>query len=225
MCTWKKKNWPFCSILLNKQLLATYCYGCLTFIVKQIQICYCQHHKKWKSRLLNLCICFPDGTCESLDDWLLSGSYYHFIICLLFSLAAGNMRHLIVEACISRNLLDTSAYFWPGYVSDQINQFPSRIPSQVPGWSSFMQGAPLRPVMINSMVSAPASRYTRDFFLLLYYNLLWILICLTYSICYLCSFFFYILWYAVNFMHLLNVCEWWDRDTKFPKVYRASLFG
>ncbi|XP_048497254.1 mediator of RNA polymerase II transcription subunit 33A isoform X3 [Beta vulgaris subsp. vulgaris] len=70
---------------------------------------------------------------------------------------SGNMRHLIVEACISRNLLDTSAYFWPGYVSDQINQFPSRIPSQVPGWSSFMQGAPLRPVMINSMVSAPAS--------------------------------------------------------------------
>ncbi|KAF7852282.1 hypothetical protein BT93_L4576 [Corymbia citriodora subsp. variegata] len=28
----------------------------------------------------------------------------------------GNMRHLIVEACIARRLMDTSAYFWPGYV-------------------------------------------------------------------------------------------------------------
>ncbi|KNA04417.1 hypothetical protein SOVF_199670 isoform A [Spinacia oleracea] len=69
----------------------------------------------------------------------------------------GNMRHLIIEACIARNLLDTSAYFWPGYVNGQINQFPSRIPSQVPGWSSLVQGVSLRPVMINSMVAAPAS--------------------------------------------------------------------
>lgn len=81
------------------------------------------------------------------------------MICLLFLLAAGNMRHLIIEACIARNLLDTSAYFWPGYVNGQINQFPSRIPSQVPGWSSLVQGVSLRPVMINSMVAAPASRY------------------------------------------------------------------
>ncbi|XP_057546589.1 mediator of RNA polymerase II transcription subunit 33A-like [Amaranthus tricolor] len=70
---------------------------------------------------------------------------------------SGNMRHLIIEACIARNLLDTSAYYWPGYVNGQINQFPSRVPSQVPGWSSFMQGAPLSPVMINSMVATPAS--------------------------------------------------------------------
>lgn len=76
---------------------------------------------------------------------------------------SGNMRHLIVEACIARNLLDTSAYFWPGYVNGRINQFPTRIPSQVPGWSSFMQGAPLRPVMINSMVASPASRYAQTY--------------------------------------------------------------
>ncbi|XP_021752651.1 mediator of RNA polymerase II transcription subunit 33A-like isoform X2 [Chenopodium quinoa] len=87
-----------------------------------------------------------------------SGGYFECInVDDLPTNCAGNMRHLIVEACIARNLLDTSAYFWPGYVNGQINQFPSRIPSQVPGWSSFMQGASLRPVMINSMVVAPAS--------------------------------------------------------------------
>lgn len=82
------------------------------------------------------------------------------ILPVLIFVSAGNMRHLIIEACIARNLLDTSAYYWPGYVNGQINQFPSRVPSQVPGWSSFMQGAPLSPVMINSMVATPASRYT-----------------------------------------------------------------
>ncbi|KAJ1442554.1 putative mediator of RNA polymerase II transcription subunit [Sesbania bispinosa] len=28
---------------------------------------------------------------------------------------SGNLWHLIIEACIARHLLDTSAYFWPGY--------------------------------------------------------------------------------------------------------------
>jgi hypothetical protein len=72
---------------------------------------------------------------------------------------AGNMRHLIVEACIARNLLDTSAYFWPGYVNRNINQIPQCVPAEVPGWSSLMQGASLTPVMINALVSRPASRY------------------------------------------------------------------
>ncbi|KAA8548575.1 hypothetical protein F0562_000158 [Nyssa sinensis] len=70
---------------------------------------------------------------------------------------SGNMRHLIVEACIARNLLDTSAYFWPGYVNGHINPIPHSVPAQVPGWSSFMKGAPLTPGMINALVSAPAS--------------------------------------------------------------------
>lgn len=26
---------------------------------------------------------------------------------------AGNIRHLIIEACIARNLMDTSSYLWP----------------------------------------------------------------------------------------------------------------
>jgi hypothetical protein len=73
--------------------------------------------------------------------------------------SAGNMHHLIVEACIARNLLDTSAYFWPGYVNGNISHIPHSVPAGVPGWSSLMQGAPLTPVMINALVSRPASRY------------------------------------------------------------------
>ncbi|KAJ9154385.1 hypothetical protein P3X46_027727 [Hevea brasiliensis] len=70
---------------------------------------------------------------------------------------SGNMRHLIVEACIARNLLDTSSYFWPGYVNGSISQIPHSVPAQVPGWSSFMKGALLTPVMISALVSSPAS--------------------------------------------------------------------
>ncbi|XP_027364485.1 mediator of RNA polymerase II transcription subunit 33A isoform X3 [Abrus precatorius] len=70
---------------------------------------------------------------------------------------SGNLRHLIVEACIARNLLDTSAYLWPGYVNGRINQLPQCMPAQVPGWSSFMKGAPLTSVMINALVSSPAT--------------------------------------------------------------------
>ncbi|KAF8387992.1 hypothetical protein HHK36_026658 [Tetracentron sinense] len=70
---------------------------------------------------------------------------------------SGNMRHLIVEACIARNLLDTSAYFWPGYVNGCINQIPHSVPGQVPSWSSLMKGAPLTPSITNALASAPAS--------------------------------------------------------------------
>lgn len=77
--------------------------------------------------------------------------------------AAGNMHHLIVEACIARNLVDTSAYFWPGYVNGHIKQIPHTLPVQVSSWSSFMKGAPLTPIMIKALVSAPASRYTCSF--------------------------------------------------------------
>ncbi|TYK30073.1 mediator of RNA polymerase II transcription subunit 33A-like isoform X2 [Cucumis melo var. makuwa] len=72
---------------------------------------------------------------------------------------AGNMRHLIVEACISRNLLDTSAYFWPGYVNALSSQVPRSASNQVVGWSSFMKGSPLTPSMVNALVATPASRF------------------------------------------------------------------
>ncbi|XP_047333789.1 mediator of RNA polymerase II transcription subunit 33A [Impatiens glandulifera] len=70
---------------------------------------------------------------------------------------SGTMHHLIVEACIARNLLDTSAYFWPGYVNGCISQLPHNLPIQASAWSSFMKGAPLTPIMTNALVSAPAS--------------------------------------------------------------------
>ncbi|VVA14021.1 PREDICTED: mediator of RNA polymerase II [Prunus dulcis] len=73
----------------------------------------------------------------------------------------GNLRHLIVEACIARNLLDTSAYFWPGYVSARSSQVlrnvPGQVPGQVPGWSSIMKGSPLTPSLVNALVATPAS--------------------------------------------------------------------
>ncbi|PON52861.1 Mediator of RNA polymerase II transcription subunit [Trema orientale] len=69
----------------------------------------------------------------------------------------GNMRHLIVEACIARNLLDTTAYFWPGYVHACSNQLSRNIPSQVTGWSSLMKGSPLTPALVNALIATPAS--------------------------------------------------------------------
>lgn len=73
--------------------------------------------------------------------------------------AAGNLWHLIVEACIARNLVDTSAYFWPGYVNVRSNQIPRSIPGQIPGWSSLMKGSPLTPPLVNVLVATPAPRY------------------------------------------------------------------
>ncbi|XVF21819.1 hypothetical protein REPUB_Repub12eG0122700 [Reevesia pubescens] len=69
---------------------------------------------------------------------------------------SGNMRHLIVEACIARNLLDTSAYAWPSYVNARVN-IPCSVPSQVPGWSSLMKGSPLNPTLINALIATPAT--------------------------------------------------------------------
>ncbi|XP_012092293.1 mediator of RNA polymerase II transcription subunit 33B isoform X2 [Jatropha curcas] len=70
---------------------------------------------------------------------------------------SGNMRHLIVEACIARFLLDTSAYVWPGYVNAHSNQIPRGVLGQMPGWSALMKGSPLTPSMINTLVATPAS--------------------------------------------------------------------
>ncbi|KAI3711880.1 hypothetical protein L1987_70429 [Smallanthus sonchifolius] len=70
---------------------------------------------------------------------------------------SGKLHHLIVETCIARNLLDTSSYFWPGYVTGGINQIPHGVPAQAPGWSTFMKGATLTPAMMNALVSEPAS--------------------------------------------------------------------
>lgn len=85
--------------------------------------------------------------------------------------AAGNLRHLIVESCIARNLLDTSAYFWPGYANGNINQLPHTVPTQIPTWSAFMKGAPLTPALTNALISSPASRYACVAFLIQWFSL------------------------------------------------------
>ncbi|KAJ3693747.1 hypothetical protein LUZ60_009227 [Juncus effusus] len=73
----------------------------------------------------------------------------------------GNMRHLIVESCISRGLLDTSAYFWPGYIknNNNLNQIQSSVSNnnQMLSWHSFMRGTPLNESMVSVLVSTPAS--------------------------------------------------------------------
>lgn len=70
---------------------------------------------------------------------------------------SGSLWHLIVESCISRKLVDTSAYFWPGYVSGKLKPLPHTLPSQVPGWSTLMKGAPLTPSLVNALSRNPAS--------------------------------------------------------------------
>ncbi|KAI9152792.1 hypothetical protein LWI28_001261 [Acer negundo] len=71
--------------------------------------------------------------------------------------SGGNMRHLIVEACIARNLIDTSAYFWPGYVSASVVALPDLSSVQKSPWTAFMEGASLDGSLINSLFSTPAS--------------------------------------------------------------------
>lgn len=71
--------------------------------------------------------------------------------------AGGNMRHLIVEACVARNLIDTSAYFWPGYVSASVISQSDSSPVEISPWSLFMEGAPLNASLINSLIKTSAS--------------------------------------------------------------------
>ncbi|XP_042476900.1 mediator of RNA polymerase II transcription subunit 33A-like [Macadamia integrifolia] len=73
--------------------------------------------------------------------------------------AGGNMRHLIVEACIARKLIDTSAYFWPGYVLPSVTPLSDPSPAQGSPWSAFMDGAPLAGPLKNALISTPASSF------------------------------------------------------------------
>ncbi|KAL5069043.1 hypothetical protein RYX36_019930 [Vicia faba] len=70
---------------------------------------------------------------------------------------SGNLLQLIVEACIARNILDTSAYFWPDYVKPRSNQIPSSISNHVGGWSSLVKGSQLTPGLVDVLVVTPAS--------------------------------------------------------------------
>ncbi|XP_073105034.1 mediator of RNA polymerase II transcription subunit 33A isoform X2 [Elaeis guineensis] len=70
--------------------------------------------------------------------------------------AVGNMLHLIVEACIARNLIDTSAYFWPGCVVPSAPSKDSLLAQESP-WSTFMEGAPLNGSLKNALMVTPAT--------------------------------------------------------------------
>nr|XP_010921239.1 mediator of RNA polymerase II transcription subunit 33A isoform X2 [Elaeis guineensis] len=70
--------------------------------------------------------------------------------------AVGNMLHLIVEACIARNLIDTSAYFWPGYVVASTLSKDLLLVQESP-WSTFMDGAPLNNLLKNALMASPAT--------------------------------------------------------------------
>lgn len=73
------------------------------------------------------------------------------------------MRHLIVEACIARNLIDTSAYLWPTYVSTPMISVSDSLSAEESPWSIFMDGAPLHGSLVNSLITTPASRYHKVF--------------------------------------------------------------
>uniref|UniRef100_A0A1D1Y8M9 GMP synthase [glutamine-hydrolyzing] n=2 Tax=Anthurium amnicola TaxID=1678845 RepID=A0A1D1Y8M9_9ARAE len=74
--------------------------------------------------------------------------------------AVGTMLHLIVEACIARKLIDTSAYFWPGYVvtSSTLPMNPSLTESSP--WLTFMEGAQLTKGLTSALMVTPASSVT-----------------------------------------------------------------
>ncbi|KAI6698743.1 hypothetical protein NL676_018862 [Syzygium grande] len=71
----------------------------------------------------------------------------------------GNMRHLIVEACIARRLMDTSAYFWPGYVPTSVLSIPDSSMKEMSPWSAFMEGDALTASLISSLVATPATSF------------------------------------------------------------------
>ncbi|WCJ27895.1 Mediator of RNA polymerase II transcription subunit 33A [Euphorbia peplus] len=71
--------------------------------------------------------------------------------------AGGDLRHLIVEACIARNLIDESAYFWPGYLPASVMSLKDLPPVQKSPWLMFMEGLTLQKSLINSLVITPAS--------------------------------------------------------------------
>ncbi|KAJ6369346.1 hypothetical protein OIU78_001667 [Salix suchowensis] len=70
--------------------------------------------------------------------------------------AGGNLRHLIIEACIARKLIDTSVYYWPGYVSASVISFIDLPPVQKSPWVVFMEGTPFSNSLVNLLLATPA---------------------------------------------------------------------
>ncbi|KAJ6765342.1 hypothetical protein OIU79_021529 [Salix purpurea] len=70
--------------------------------------------------------------------------------------AGGNLRHLIIEACIARKLIDISVYYWPGYVSASVISFIDLPPVQKSPWVVFMEGTPFSNSLVNLLLATPA---------------------------------------------------------------------
>ncbi|KAJ3684239.1 hypothetical protein LUZ61_013403 [Rhynchospora tenuis] len=71
--------------------------------------------------------------------------------------AVGNLLHLVVESCMARDLIDTSAYFWPGYVIPfRVPEDSDMTPIEECPWSNFMQGAPLTGSLQSVLMAIPA---------------------------------------------------------------------
>eukprot|EP00253_Pinus_taeda_P001346 PITA_01346 len=71
------------------------------------------------------------------------------------SRTGGSMWHLIVEACIARRLVDSSAYIWPGYVGELVPPHSTAV--EASPWSALMEGATLSVSLKNALIATPAS--------------------------------------------------------------------
>lgn len=67
------------------------------------------------------------------------------------------MWHLIVDSCVTRGLLEKSAYFWL-VTGAPLSNIPAP-PSQPSPWSVFMDGAPLSGSLRAALILSPAGRY------------------------------------------------------------------
>ncbi|KAG6507965.1 hypothetical protein ZIOFF_033320 [Zingiber officinale] len=97
---------------------------------------------------------FTEFSCISVDKSKSHLFSKNVFCCYAF----GNMLHLIVDACISRNLIDTSAYFWPGYVVPSALSKDSTSFQDSP-WSTFLEGAPLTGSLKSSLMMTPTSSF------------------------------------------------------------------
>ncbi|KAK9128198.1 hypothetical protein Syun_016995 [Stephania yunnanensis] len=77
-----------------------------------------------------------------------------------YTKTGGNMFHLIIEACIARKLVDTSSYFWPGYVFSPISSKSDSSMGQGSPWSAFMEGAQLAGPLKSTLIATPAPSLT-----------------------------------------------------------------
>jgi hypothetical protein len=92
--------------------------------------------------------------CTDTFNWLL----LYTVSWQYLSFSGGNLRHLIIEACIARKLIDTSVYYWPGYVSASVISFIDLPPAQKSPWVIFMEGTPFSNSLVNFLLATPAPR-------------------------------------------------------------------